>query len=156
MSANTANDAQQLAQRNRELAILNDIAAALNQEVDLNAALNTALQRVAELLQVRTGWVWLLPDDVAGAPYLAAAINLPPGLRDNPQRMEGDCYCLRTFQAGDLSGAANVNVVTCSRLAELVDGTDGLRYHTSVPLYARRGPPAGYAQCGRQQLARTV
>jgi two-component system NarL family sensor kinase len=50
--------------------------------------------------------------------------------------MEGTCYCLDTFRAGDLEGAANVNVVTCSRLKYLVDGTDGLRYHASIPLYA--------------------
>jgi two-component system NarL family sensor kinase len=57
--------------------------------------------------------------------------------------MEGSCYCLRTFQEGDLSGAANVNVVGCSRLAELVDGTDGLAYHASVPLYAPHGKKLG-------------
>jgi two-component system NarL family sensor kinase len=50
--------------------------------------------------------------------------------------MEGSCYCLDTYRAGDLGGAANVNVVTCSRLKALVDGTDGLRYHASIPLYA--------------------
>jgi two-component system NarL family sensor kinase len=50
--------------------------------------------------------------------------------------MTGGCYCLDTYQAGDLEGAANVNVVTCSRLSGLVDGTDGLRYHASIPLYA--------------------
>ena len=32
--------------------------------------------------------------------------------------------------------AANVNVIQCSRLKGLVDGTAGLRYHASVPLYA--------------------
>jgi two-component system NarL family sensor kinase len=50
--------------------------------------------------------------------------------------MEGSCYCLDTFRTGDLDGAANVNVLTCSRLYGLVDGTDGLRYHASIPLYA--------------------
>ncbi|HID52831.1 MAG TPA: hypothetical protein EYP41_12455, partial [Anaerolineae bacterium] len=50
--------------------------------------------------------------------------------------MEGDCFCLRTYREGDLAGAANVNVVECSRLRGLVDGTDGLRYHASIPLYA--------------------
>jgi two-component system NarL family sensor kinase len=35
-----------------------------------------------------------------------------------------------------MEGAANVNVITCSRLWGLVDGTDGLRYHASIPLYA--------------------
>jgi two-component system NarL family sensor kinase len=57
--------------------------------------------------------------------------------------MEGDCYCLDTFRAGDLSGAANINVVSCSRLSGLIDGTGGLRYHTSVPLYASHGKKLG-------------
>jgi two-component system NarL family sensor kinase len=35
-----------------------------------------------------------------------------------------------------LNGAANVNVITCSRLKKLVGGTSGLRYHASIPLYA--------------------
>jgi two-component system, NarL family, sensor kinase len=48
----------------------------------------------------------------------------------------GYCYCLDSYKKGDLGGAANVNVLTCSRLDGLVDGTDGLRYHASIPLYA--------------------
>jgi two-component system NarL family sensor kinase len=90
---------------------------------------------VAELLDLHTGWIWLLHEET-GESYLAAAQNLPPALAGSPRRMEGTCYCLDTFRAGDLDGAANVNVVTCSRLWGLVDGTDGLRYHASIPLYA--------------------
>lgn len=128
-------DTEKLRQRNRDLSILNDIARGLNQSVDLAEALQTTLVRVAELLGLHTGWVWLLNEET-GQSYLAAAQDLPPALREKPQRMEGTCYCLDTFRAGDLSGAANVNVVTCSRLKNLVDGTDGLRYHASIPLYA--------------------
>ncbi len=124
-----------LKRRNRALSILNTIAEALNREVDLSQALQTALAQVAELLGLRTGWVWLLRDET-GESYLAAFQNLPPALADAPHRMEGRCYCLDTFRAGDLNGAANVNVVTCSRLKWLVDGTEGLRYHASIPLYA--------------------
>ena len=43
---------------------------------------------------------------------------------------------MRTFREGDLEGAANVNVVECSRLHGLLAGTDGLTYHASIPLYA--------------------
>jgi two-component system NarL family sensor kinase len=43
---------------------------------------------------------------------------------------------LTPYQKGDLAGAANVNIVTCTRLQGLLDGTDGLRYHASIPLYA--------------------
>lgn len=126
--------AEQLRRRNRELSILVAIAAALNQSVELDQALQATLAQVAELLDLRAGWVWLL-DEVTGASYLAAAQNLPPGLAEHPRRMEGRCYCLDTFRAGDLEGAANVNVVACSRLNGLVNGADGLRYHASIPLY---------------------
>jgi two-component system NarL family sensor kinase len=50
--------------------------------------------------------------------------------------MKGICHCLDTYLEGDLEGAANVNVLTCSRLSGLVDGANGLRYHASIPLYA--------------------
>jgi two-component system NarL family sensor kinase len=122
--------------RARELAILNAIAQALNASVDLRDSLSAALSHVADLLGLRTGWVFLL-DEQTGEPYLAAAQSLPKGLAEHPGRMTGSCYCLDTFRAGDLNGAANVNVVTCSRLKWLAgEGTEGLRFHASIPLYA--------------------
>jgi two-component system NarL family sensor kinase len=118
-----------------DLATLNTLAQALSRSVDLAAVLQAALDTVAELLALDTGWVWLL-DEETGAPHLAATRHLPPGLVRRPQLMEGPCYCLTTYEAGDLRGAANVNVVGCSRLAQLVDDADGLRCHASIPLYA--------------------
>ena len=131
----TAADATELQRRSRELSILKATAEALNREVDLDRALQVALAQVVDLFDLRTGWIWLLHPET-GEPYLAAAQNLPPALADSPRRMEGDCYCLDTFRAGDLEGAANVNIITCTRLKGLIDGTAGLRSHASVPLYA--------------------
>lgn len=122
--------------RTHELAILNDVARALNASVDLPALLASALEKVAELLGLRTGWV-LLFDEASGAPYLAAAQNLPPGLQEEPALMTGSCYCLDSLRDGGLDGAANVGVVSCSRLRKLAMAqgrTAGLRYHASVPL----------------------
>ena len=127
--------AEQLQRRNAELSIINSMAQALNRSVDLDQTLHAVLAQVAELFDLQTGWVWLLRED-DNQSYLAAAQNLPPALAHHPHKMEGTCYCLDTYRDGDLAGAANVNVVTCSRLKNLVDGTDGLRYHASVPLYA--------------------
>lgn len=137
----TASDTEKLTQRNRELSILNAIAEALNRSLNLNQALEATLSKVAEVFDLHTGWIWLV-DDESGEITLAAAQNLPPGLVKQPQLMQGTCYCLDTYRAGDLNGAANVNVITCSRLKKLVDGTGGLRYHASVPLYAQ-GRPLG-------------
>jgi two-component system NarL family sensor kinase len=128
-------NAQKLQRRNRELSILNTIAEALNREVNLDNALQTVLQHVADLLDLKTGWIFLLNEETNKF-YPAASLNLPPILAHNPKRLTGYCYCLDTYEAGDLDGAANVNVITCSRLHKLVDGTDGLQYHSSIPLYA--------------------
>src|SRR5215208_4686932 len=123
---------------NHELSVLNEIARELNRSVNLGEALGFTLAQVAELLGLRTGWIWLMSED-SSEPYLAAVQNLPPALADDPRRMDGSgyCYCLDTYKRGDLEGVANVNVLTCSRLGGLVDGTDGLRYHASIPLYAQ-------------------
>lgn len=127
--------AEKLRRRNAELSIINSMAQALNRSVDLEQTLHAILAQVADLLDLQTGWIWLLRED-DNQSYLAAAQNLPPALAHQPHKMEGTCYCLDTYRDGDLAGAANVNVVTCSRLKNLVDGTDGLRYHASIPLYA--------------------
>src|SRR6476659_9531034 len=126
---------EELERRNRELTILNEIAQALNREVDLDRALRSALALVVELLDLQTGWIWLFREGTRRS-YVAAAQNLPPALAEPPRRMTGSCHCLDTYWKGDLKGAANVNVVTCSRLEALVDGTGGLAYHASIPLYA--------------------
>ena len=119
----------------RDLRILNEIAQSLNRSIDLDAALQTTLAQMAALFDLHTGWIWLR-NERTGEFYLAAAQNLPPALADNPARMEGWCYCLESYEEGDLAGAANVNVITCTRLKNLVQGANGLRYHASIPLYA--------------------
>jgi len=124
-------DTEKLRRRNRELSILNTIAEALNHEVDLTRALNTALGHVAELFGLQTGWVFLLDEDSKS--YLAAAQNLPPALADHPRRMGGWCTCLDDYEEGELKDPRNI---TCSRLENLVVGTAGLRFHASIPLKA--------------------
>jgi two-component system NarL family sensor kinase len=134
-------ESQALQRRSHELAILNDVARALNASVDLPTLLARALEKVAELLGLGTGWVLLL-DESSGEPYLAAAQNLPPGLREDPGLMTGWCYCLDSFSDGELDGPANVGVIRCSRLRKLGlarGKTAGLLFHASVPLEVYAG-----------------
>lgn len=136
MSHHNGSKAAGHSNRERELVFLNAVAEALNASVDLKTSLAATLAKVAGFFDLGTGWVFLL-DETTGQPYLAAAQSLPPGLAHHPTRMTGSCYCLDTFRQGDLNGAANVNVVTCSRLKWLAgEGSAGLRFHASVPLYA--------------------
>ena len=131
----SASATEKLKNRNRELSIINTIADALNREVNLTRALDAALQKIAELFDVQTGWVWLQREDT-GATYLAAALHLPPALADHPERMEGGyCYCLDKYALGEMENARNVSIITCTRLQGVREGADGFRYHASVPLY---------------------
>src|SRR5438034_7191371 len=127
----------------RELRILNAIAEALNSAPDVQQALARTLALVAELLGLRTGWVWLLDPETRQF-YSAAAQELPPYLKE-PVRMTGSsCWCIRLFQQGKLT-PTNVNLIECSRLEPAVssndaDATGGLRYHASIPLYFQERP----------------
>src|SRR5215210_3765621 len=110
-------ESEDLRRLNHELSVINAIARELNRSVDLSEALEFTLSQVAELLGLRTGWIWLV-DESSSEPYLAAVQNLPPALANDPRRMDGAgyCYCLDTYKKGDLEGAANV---TCSLAAVL-------------------------------------
>jgi two-component system NarL family sensor kinase len=130
-------DTQRLQQRNTELNIINTIARALNQEVDLNRALDAALRQVTALFGLETSWIFLL--DAEDKAHVAAAQNLPPALADHPRRLMGTCSCIDRFAEGRLRDPQNI---TCSRLENLTVGTAGLRQHASIPLIAQ-GKPLG-------------
>ena len=121
--------------RTRELTILNVVAQTLNRSVSLETALHATLARAADLLNLHAGWIWLLNEE-SGEHYLAAAQNLPPALSGDPRQMEGWCRCVEAYLEGGLEQPENIDVITCSRLQGLAQGTDGLRYHASVPLHA--------------------
>jgi len=127
----------------RELRILNAIAEALNSAADVQQALERTLGLVADLLGLRTGWIWLR-DTETGQFYSAAARNLPPYLQ-TPVRMTGyPCACIEEFNDGALT-PKNIDVLQCSRLRPAVlrqatDLTRGLAYHASIPLYFQDKP----------------
>lgn len=124
---------------NRDLAVLYAIAGLLNRKVDMREMLQEVLMQVTQLFGLQTGWVWLL-DEERHRPYLAAALALPPYLGEHHERMTGSCLCLDTFLSGTLAGAANIDVLRCSRLKNAEREGDptsrGLRFHASVPIYA--------------------
>jgi two-component system NarL family sensor kinase len=127
----------------RALQVLKDVAEALNSAPTEQRAAEEALGRVADLLGVETGWVWLR-EPASDRYYSAAVRNLPPYLQE-PVRMTGrSCWCLDLFRTGQLT-ARNIDVVECSRLRPAVrsrrfEQTQGLLSHASVPLYAGDRP----------------
>jgi two-component system NarL family sensor kinase len=148
--------------RTRALAVLKEVAEALNRAPTVERAAADALACMADLLGVETGWVWLRDPD-SDRFYSAAVQQLPPYLQE-PIRMTGrSCWCLELFRSGRLT-ARNIDVVECSRLAPAVasreaESTGGLRCHASVPLYAGERPLGvmnlamrGWRRLTRQEL----
>jgi two-component system NarL family sensor kinase len=128
----------------RELGILNAVSEALNSSPDVRHALERTLSLVADMLGLRTGWVWLMDQDTRRF-YAAAEQELPPYLQERV-RMAGRrrCWCIDDFRGGELT-PTNIDVIECSRLEPAFRGksaelTAGLRYHASIPLYFQDKP----------------
>jgi sigma-B regulation protein RsbU (phosphoserine phosphatase) len=128
---------QDAADQIQDLVALNQIIETLNRTVDMQSALDSALQRLLEVMGLGTGWIFLR-DPVrqelwGGRGYvLAAHHNLPPALAlDNPEAWEKGCDCEAFCDKGKLVGA--YNEVQCSRLVESTGERRGLLVHASAP-----------------------
>lgn len=112
---------------------LYQIASQLNREFSLHAVLRSALEKTVQLLQLKTGWIWLAQEDIKSV-YLAASYNLPPALCNHPERLSGYCYCIKKYLSDDMDEASNVSEIKCTRLQDLKSGTLDLMYHASIPI----------------------
>lgn len=132
------------------LRAFNELAQALNRMVDIHTVLETAIHTITNVMNLATGWIFLLPDiyeqiaDFYDTPphdfSLAAACGLPPGLQmqDNFYLCQPpDCSCQKKLRRGQMKRA--VNIVECTRLQDATKaGGDsrGLAFHASAPLLA--------------------
>ncbi len=121
-----------------DLTALNQIITSLNQAVDVRGALDSALERLLEVMNLETGWIFLRDetsqDRWSGRGYILASIrNPPPALYlDNPAAWDKGCDCQGFCDKGKLEEA--YNEVHCSRLSEAKGDRRGLVVHASTPL----------------------
>ena len=121
-----------------DLQTLNTIAQILNQAVDVQSALNAALEQLLTLMELQTGWVFThdpaATEKWAGRGFILAAHHaLPPALHiDSPQAWYKGCSCQAACLKGDWQDA--YNEVHCSRLAETSGDKQDLAVHASTPL----------------------
>lgn len=117
-------------QRIAELTTLNALAQTLNQALDLRDALDTALAHIVELMDLRTGWIFLYDEQQFA---LAARHELPPAISYPGPAWHDSCACQDLCQEGKLDKA--VNMVRCSRLRGAVGDKRGLAQHASIALH---------------------
>lgn len=113
----------------RSVQILTRLSEVLSATPRLEEALNEALQLLAELVELESGWVWLKAVDGEGH-YLAASLSLPDALLSPEQMTGGSCHCLDGVRKGELP-CDRVTVIECSRLR---DRSKRVRYHATLPL----------------------
>jgi DNA-binding NarL/FixJ family response regulator len=112
---------------------LYEIASFLNKEFSLPAALKISLEKTVQLLNLETGWIWLVQSDVKSV-YLAASYNLPPALSNHPERLSGWCFCIEKYLSNDMAKGMNISEITCSRLKNIKSGTRDLKFHATIPI----------------------
>ncbi|MGW9684153.1 LuxR C-terminal-related transcriptional regulator [Flagellimonas sp. 2504JD1-5] len=112
---------------------LYEIARHLNKEFSLNSALRKSLEKMVEILDLETGWIWLTEPDNKSV-YLAASHNLPPALHNYPERLSGPCYCIKQYLSDDIDQAMNISEIACTRLKNIDLGTEGLMFHATIPI----------------------
>ncbi len=110
-----------------------EIARNLNKEFSLHAALRISLEKTVELLNLETGWIWLVQPDIQSV-YLAASYNLPPALINHPERLSGWCYCIEKYLSNDIAKARNISEIACTRLKNIKSGTRDLKFHATIPI----------------------
>lgn len=119
----------------RQMLIFRGIAEVLNRSFTLREALDGALHRIVELLDVQAGWIFLYAQATREF-RLAADVNLPGALAAaGKRRMTGDCRCNQLLREGRLTEA--VNLIQCARLEQVLPETPELHRHASVPLIAQ-------------------
>jgi len=112
---------------------LYEIASNLNRELSLPAALRVSLEKTVQLLNLETGWIWLVQADIKSV-YLAASYNLPPALSNHPERLSGWCFCIEKYLSNNIAKARNISEITCSRLKNIKSGTRDLKFHATIPI----------------------
>lgn len=124
--------------KQKELQTLRVIAETLNQSNDVEHMMQTVLEKLLSLIQLRSGWMFFT--DHRGHYSLVADHRLPEALSRNQKQpmCQGSCYCLNKYWKGELTDP--INIIECKRLDEAVQhetgDTEGVTHHATIPLVA--------------------
>jgi signal transduction histidine kinase len=123
---------QAVERRERELAILADVAARLHGEEDVQTILDTTLDALLEGLRLDTAWVFL--DDPKDHTLRVASHRgiSPEYLEAARERGLGECLCRQVFASGRVLQARNTT--ECPRMPMIGAGLVQPVAHASVPL----------------------
>jgi nitrate/nitrite-specific signal transduction histidine kinase len=126
---------QRVADRTKELATLNAIAAVVSQSLDLDEVLNDALDETLQLMGIEAGGIYLL-DEQAGVLTITAQRGFSPQLVAEIDRLKvGEGFSGHVVQTGQPLVVRNVSADP--RLTRMVVREEGLQSVAIVPLSSK-------------------
>jgi nitrate/nitrite-specific signal transduction histidine kinase len=130
-----ANLEQRVADRTKELATLNAIAAVVNQSLDLDEILNDALDKTLQMVEIKAGGIYLL-DEQAGVLTITAQRGFSPQFVAEIDRLKvGEGFSGHVVQTGQPLVARNVS--TDPRLTRMAVREEGLQSVAIIPLNSK-------------------
>lgn len=128
---------ERLARRERELAVLSEMASEVHSTETVQQVFEIALDKVREKLGVSAAWV-LIGEDGERKLELVAARGVSESYLEGVRR-DGlsECLCREVFWTGHSMQARNTT--QCPRMPDIVEGQDASVSHASIPLRFRGG-----------------
>jgi signal transduction histidine kinase len=118
--------------RERELAILSEVAVRIHGEEDVDRILSIALDEILGQMGLRTAWVFM-GDERERKLRLAAHRGVAQSYLDEIRtRGLTDCLCPEVFWSGHRMQARNT--VQCPRMPDIVEGLGAAVAHACIPL----------------------
>jgi signal transduction histidine kinase len=124
--------ADTVSQRERELAILAEVASRVHGENEVQAILDIALDEILKRMDLRTAWIFMGTDEERKL-NLAASRGVAQRYLDEV-RTEGlgECLCPEVFWSGHRMQARNTT--QCPRMPDIVEGLGAPVAHACIPL----------------------
>jgi len=136
LTSQTVDHAVRATQRTREFTAFSDIAATLNQSLNLDTILQNTLRHTLKIVGMEAGWVLLVDEPSAVARVVATYGLSPDAIAD---RREID---LQGVDLGDIAHQLDQAVVVndparSPQLVQMVMRAQGLHAYVSIPLLAK-------------------
>jgi len=129
------NQTQELQAHAKRLAILNALADTLSQSLDLHETLDSALDRVLDLMDLSASWVVLTRDPDQPPELMAVRGISMETVSAHIECMRHRCICTEVLEAGQIKVLQDISANTCPTSKYLDD--QGLAFRACVPLKAR-------------------
>jgi two-component system, NtrC family, sensor histidine kinase HydH len=124
--------ADTVSQRERELAILAQVASRVHGENEVQGILDIALDEILERMDLTTAWIFMGTDRERTLSLAASRGVSPRYLKEIRTVGLGECLCPEVFWSGHRMQARNTT--QCPRMPDIVEGLSAPVAHACIPL----------------------